>query len=165
MKDFTGRMFTVLFLTVLATVLLGPPVSVSADTDIILSDGETVYVSIYSNVYSGPREKPFQLAAMLNIRNTDQKHAITILQIDYHDNNGKKIDQYIEKLLEIGPLASKYFYIKEYDKRGGPGANFIVKWKAETKVNQPIIEAVMLGLASGQGLSFICPGQIIKEWD
>jgi len=75
------------------------------------------------------------------------------------------INRYIKEHLELGPLASTHFYIKEYDKRGGPGANFIVKWRSANKVNKPIIEGIMLGLTSGQGLSFTCPGQIIKEHD
>lgn len=138
-------------------------VQANADSRVQLSDGETVYVSVYSNVYSGPRAKPFELAAMLSIRNTDPKYSITILKVDYYENHGTRIDGYIKEQFELGPLASTHVYIKEYDKRGGPGANFIVKWKSENKVNHPIIEAIMLGLASGQGLSFTCPGQIIRE--
>jgi hypothetical protein len=130
-----------------------------------LSGGETVYVPIYSNVYSGPKKLAFQLAAMLSIRNTDPNYSITILRIDYYDDNGKMIDRYVKEQFELGPLASKHFYIREYDKRGGPGANFIVKWRSKIKVNQPVIEGLMLGLTSGQGVSFICPGYIIKEHD
>jgi len=136
-----------------------------ANSEIQLSTGETVYVSIYSNVYYGPKKSTFQLAAMLSIRNTDPKYSITILKVDYYDNNGTLINRYIKEHLELGPLASTHFYIKEYDKRGGPGANFIVKWRSANKVNKPIIEGIMLGLTSGQGLSFTCPGQIIKEHD
>jgi Protein of unknown function (DUF3124) len=43
--------------------------------------------------------------------------------------------------------------------RGGPGANFIVKWGAEKKVNQPIVEALML--ETGTGVSFSSTGKII----
>jgi hypothetical protein len=120
-------------------------------------------VSIYSNVFSGPKKLPFQLAAMLSIRNTDPKYPITVLRVDYYDDNGKMIEKYIEKQLDLGPFASAHFYVKEYDKRGGPGANFIVKWRSAHKVNRPIIEGIMLGLTSGQGLSFTCPGQSIDE--
>ena len=127
-----------------------------------LSNGESVYVAVYSNVYSGPKGKPFELAAMLSIRNTDPQNKISIIKADYYDNDGQLLDQYIKEPLELNPLASTYFYLKEYDKRGGPGANFIVKWQSETEVNQPIIEGIMLGLTAGQGLSFICPGKIIK---
>lgn len=136
-----------------------------ANSQVQLSAGETVYVSIYSNVYSGPKKVPFQLAAMLSIRNTDPKYPITILKADYYDDKGAMIDSYIKEKFVLGPLASTHFYIKEYDERGGPGANFIVKWRSTTKVNRPIIEGIMLGLTSGQGLSFTCPGQIIEEHD
>jgi len=136
-----------------------------ASSQVQLSAGETVYVSIYSNVYSGPKKVPFQLAAMLSIRNTDPKYPITILKADYYDDHGAIIDTYIKEHFELKPLASTHFYIREYDKRGGPGANFIVKWRSTRQVNQPIIEGIMLGLTSGQGLSFICPGQIIREHD
>ena len=136
-----------------------------ASSQVQLSAGETVYVSIYSNVYSGPKKVPFQLAAMLSIRNTDPKYPIMILRADYYDDKGAKIDTYIKEQFELKPFASTHFYIKEYDERGGPGANFIVKWRSPTKVNQPIIEGIMLGLMSGQGLSFVCPGQIIREHD
>ena len=134
-----------------------------ADSRPRLSSGETVYVSVYSTVYSGPRKSPFQLAAMLSIRNTDPGYPITIMSADYYDNNGTLVDRYIGEQLTLGPLASTHFYIKEYDKRGGPGANFLVKWRSAHAVNQPVIEGIMLGLASGQGVSFICPGRIITE--
>jgi hypothetical protein len=134
-----------------------------ADSEIVLSVGEAIYVPVYSNVYSGPKKFPFELAVMLSIRNTDPKYHITVFKVDYYDNNGKMLEKYVEKEFELGPLASTHFYVKEYDKRGGPGANFIVKWRSSNKVNKPIIEGIMLGVESGQGLSFICPGQPLEE--
>jgi hypothetical protein len=133
-----------------------------AGSEVQLSDGQAVYVSGYSNVYAGPKKIPFQLAAMLSIRNTDPKYSIQVWVVDYYDDNGRIIEHYIEEPFELKPMASTYFYVKEYDKRGGPGANFIVKWRSEHSVNIPIIEGIMLGLSSGQGLSFICPGQVIE---
>lgn len=126
-----------------------------------LSSGETVYVSIYSNVYAGPKEVQLELASMLVVRNTDPKYPISVSTADYYDTKGKRIDRYVTKPLKLNPLESIYFYLKEYDKRGGPGANFIVRWKADRKVNQPIIEGVMYG--ARQGLSFISSGQILRE--
>ena len=149
--------------TVLVFFMSLPALPVLADSEIPLSDGELLYVSVYSNVYSGPKKRPFQLAAMLSIRNTDPQYPITVLKVDYYDNNGKMIERYMKDPVELGPLASTHFYVKEYDERGGPGANFIVKWGSARQVNKPVIEGVMLGLASGQGLSFTCPGQPIKE--
>ena len=67
--------------------------------------------------------------------------------------------------VELAPLASTFFYIKEYDTTGGPGANFIVEWRSEQTINMPIIESIILGLGSGQGISLACPGQVITKHD
>lgn len=134
-----------------------------ASGDKKLSSGETVYVPVYSNIYTGPKAVPLQLAAVLSLRNTDPKHTITILKADYYDSDGKMIESFVKQPIELRPLASTYFYIKEYDKRGGPGASFLVRWRSEKEVNHPIIESVMIGVLSGHGVSFICPGQIITD--
>jgi hypothetical protein len=132
-----------------------------AETDRGFSSGETLYVPVYSNVYSGPKANPFQLAAMLSIHNVDPRYSITIVKVDYHDSTGKFIESYIKKPVPLKPFAHTFFYLKEYDTRGGPGANFIVKWRAEKKVNQPIVEALMYGARAG--ISFTSQGQIIRE--
>jgi hypothetical protein len=137
------------------------PVLAHGEADTELSSGETLYVPVYSNVYSGPKATPFQLAAMLSIHNVDPRYSITIWKVDYHDSTGKFIESYIKKPIYLKPLAHTFFYLKEYDTRGGPGANFIVKWRAEKKVNQPIVEALMYGARAG--ISFTSPGRIIKE--
>ena len=43
------------------------------------------------------------------------------------------------------------------------GANFIVRWSAEREMNSPIIECLMIGTQSGQGISFVSSGKVIKE--
>lgn len=134
-----------------------------AESDIALSTGETLYVSIYSNIYVGPKVRPFHLEAMLSIRNTDTKYPIIISHADYYDTNGKLLQRYIKEPIELKPLASIDYYIKESDTRGGSGANFIVKWRSKNKVNKPIIEGIMTSVRSGYGISFRCPGQPIIE--
>lgn len=129
----------------------------------ILSKGETVYVSIYSNVNIGPKSRPFEMSAMLSIRNTDPKYSITIHLADYYNTKGEIIRGYIKEAIQLKALESTSFNIGTYDKKGGTGANFIVRWSSKEKVNKPIIEGVMLGGSSGQGFSFICPGIPIIE--
>ena len=135
----------------------------SAEENIELSSGQTVYVAIYSNIFTGPKEHPFNLAAMLSIRNTDLHNQITILSAEYFDNNGNSLKEYAQKPLTLAPLASHHFSIKERDEAGGFGANFIVKWKATKEINSPIIESVMIGTKSGQGISFVSQGKVIAE--
>jgi hypothetical protein len=137
------------------------PLPGQAETSRQLSSGEMLYVPIYSNVYAGPKAVTHQLATMLSIHNIDPKHPITISKADYYDSNGKFIESYIKKAIQLKPFAHTFFYLKEYDTRGGPGANFIVKWHSEKKVNQPIVEALMYGARAG--VSFTSSGQIISE--
>ena len=134
-----------------------------ADSEIKLSRGQTVYIPIYSHIYSGDKERPFFLAATLSVRNTDPKYPITIFSVDYYDSNGKLLKRYIDRPTQLDAIASIRFVIKESDKSGGSGASFIVRWKSDHKVNEPIMESVMISTRAQQGLSFTSRGQIIEE--
>ncbi|MDR4505861.1 MAG: DUF3124 domain-containing protein [Candidatus Scalindua sp.] len=134
-----------------------------ADTQTKLSAGQTIYVPIYSNVFSGPKGLPFNLSAILSIRNIDLYNSITITSVEYYDNAGKLLRKYTENPLVLRPLASNHIIIKESDGAGGFGANFIVRWKSVKEINAPIVETVMIGVRSGQGISFVSQGQVIKE--
>ena len=135
----------------------------SAAAEMFTSKGETIYVPVYSHIYSGDRERPFDLTATLSVRNTDPKHPITILSVDYYDSKGKLLKHYLENQVNIKPLATNRYIIKESDKSGGSGANFIVKWKSDVKVNAPIVESIMIGTKTQQGISFISRGRVIQE--
>jgi hypothetical protein len=159
------RVFLSATLSVLLWLAWGvaPVCSWAAAPEIRLSKGQTIYVPVYSNVFSGPKKLPFQLAATLSIRNTDLAASFRLTSITYYDTNGKPVRRYLEKPLVVGPLASTYVHIEEKDVSGGFGANFIVRWEADKVINAPIIECVMIGATSGQGISFVSPGQEIRE--
>ncbi len=153
-------------LTLFATLIAcftAPPDCRAAPANLRISKGQTVYVPVYSNVFSGPKSRPYQLAATLSIRNTDLSAPLRITAIDYYDTGGKLVRRYLDRPLTLGPLASTHIHIGEKDTSGGFGANFIVRWDAELSINAPIIEAVMIGATSGQGISFVSPGQEIRE--
>ena len=144
-------------------LLIGLVSGAHAGSHIALSAGQTVYVPIYSHIYSGLKGRPFSLAATLSIRNTDPKHAITLMSVKYFDSEGKLVKEYLDKPSELSAMATTRYILTESDTTGGSGANFLVKWQSSTKVNPPIIEAVMIGTRSGQGLSFVSRGQVIQE--
>ena len=131
--------------------------------EIKLSTGQTVYVPIYSHIYSGVKARPFDLAATLSIRNTNLKSSIELISVKYFDSEGKLVKDYLEKPIVIDAIATTRYIITEDDRAGGSGANFIVIWKSEQPVNPPVIEGVMIGTHSGQGISFVSRGQVIKE--
>ena len=53
--------------------------------------------------------------------------------------------------------------MRQLDTRGGSGANFLVKWVAETAVSAPIIEAIMAGTMGNYSFAFARPGQAIQQ--
>ena len=144
-------------------LLTGPITPVVAGSDIVLSSGQTIYVPIYSHIYSGLKGRPFSLAATLSIRNTDPKHAITLVSVKFYDSGGKLVKEYLDKTAELKAMASTRYILTEAETGGGSGANFLVQWKSQTKVNPPLIEGVMIGTRSGQGISFVSRGQVINE--
>ncbi|MGD8342792.1 MAG: DUF3124 domain-containing protein [Desulfobacterales bacterium] len=140
-----------------------PATSARADSHIALSAGQTVYVPIYSHIYSGLKGRPFSLAATLSIRNTDPKHPIKLMSVKYFDSAGKLVKEYLDQPTELEAMASTRYILPEGDTTGGSGANFLVKWQSTEKVNPPLIEGVMIGTRSGQGISFVSRGQVIRE--
>jgi hypothetical protein len=134
--------------------------SSAADTR---SYGQSVYVPVYSHILYGNRAATFDLAATLSIRNTDPVHSISVTAADYHDSGGRLLKKHIEKPVLLKPLASTEVFVPESDTSGGFGASFIVRWRAETPVVPPVIECLMIGARSGQGISIVSPGRVISE--
>ena len=127
-----------------------------------LSKGQTLYVPVYSHVYTGDRALPFNLAATLSIRNTDPAGVITVTAVDYHDSHGKLVKRYLAGPHSLPPQGSTSFFLKEKDTTGGFGAHYLVRWEAQKELNEPIVEAIMIGARSGQGISFVSPAREIR---
>ena len=155
--------YTFCFILSAVMLLAGQITPVAAGSDIVTSTGQTVYVPIYSHIYSGLKGRPFSLAATLSIRNTDPQHAITLVSVKFYDSDGKLVKEYLDSPAELQAMASTRYILTEAETGGGSGANFLVQWKSKTKVNSPLIEGVMIGTRSGQGISFVSRGQIIEE--
>ena len=133
-----------------------------ADDDIVTTNGQTIYVPAYSHIYSGDRERPFLLTVTLSIRNIDPTHQIKITRVDYYQTQGKYLKSYLEKPIILGPLESIRYVVPEKDESGGSGANFIVVWASDKRVNSPIVESIMIGTQYQQGVSFTSRGRAIK---
>lgn len=126
-----------------------------------LSYGQTIYVPAYSHIYSGNNERPFLLTVTLSIRNIDPSHKITIILADYYETQGTLLKKHIQTPVTLNPLESLRYVIPERDTTGGSGANFIVEWKADKPVNPPIVESIMIGTQTQQGISFTSRGREI----
>ncbi len=126
--------------------------------------GELVYVPVYSEVYYGDQDRTIDLALTLSIHNTDLEHPITLNAVNYHNKGGKLIRNLLASPIVLKPLETRNFIIKEKDKEGGTGANFIVDWQTMELVSNPIIEALMITTQMNQGISFTTKGEVIKKY-
>ena len=121
-----------------------------------------VYVPVYSTLFLSKTSR-WELAASLSIRNIDPDQPVTILEIGYFDTAGELLEQYLDTPHELDPMATVTLTLPQWDKRGGAGANFLVRWAGDNDVNEPILEVVMAGTRGTQSFSFIRPGQEIVE--
>jgi len=128
-----------------------------------LSSGQLLYVPVYSHIYTGNRERPFNLAVTLSIRNTDPRTSLRLTVVDYFDTEGRLIRQYLKSPVQLNPLGSIRYVVAEKDVSGGSGANFLVRWEAASAINVPVVESVMIGAQSGQGISFTSQAREILE--
>jgi Protein of unknown function (DUF3124) len=130
-----------------------------------LTPGATVYVPVYSSLYLGlnVKQQMVELAATVSVRNVSQAHPIVIEWVRYYDSKGKLVRDYIDKPAALPPLGSVEFVIQRSDVAGGPGANFLIRWQGPQAVDEPVIEAVMLGQSGNAGISFTSVGRVVKS--
>lgn len=149
----------------LADIRPDPPLKAIALDQSQIVAGQTVYVPIYSHIYHhNSPDRGINLSATLSIRNTDGKHPIILNAVRYYDTQGQLLKQYLEQPVELNPMATTAFFVESDNLAGGAGANFIVEWAADTLVTEPVIEAVMISTASGQGISFVSPGRVLSHY-
>ncbi len=130
---------------------------------IFLPYRDTIYIPIYSEIYSQSKDVKFNLTATLSIRNTSLQDTMYIQDIDYYDTYGTLVRNYLDEILQLNPLQSIEYVIEEEDTEGGTGANFIVNWGAENKSINPLFQGVMISTNGQQGISFITQGVSIRQ--
>ena len=125
----------------------------------------TVYVPIYSSLYLGRdiKNDMVQLTATLSVRNVSPRSPVAIESVRYYDSHGRLVREHLPQPARLAALASVEFVVKEADTVGGPGANFLVRWSAPAGVDEPLIEAVMLGRSANAGISFTSAGRVIAN--
>ena len=128
-----------------------------------LSHGQLVYVPVYSHLATKDGQAAFAFAVNVSIRNTDVKYPIAVTSARYYDNDGKLLREYMTDPRVLQPLGSTTILVAQSDMEGGLGANFLVEWRAEQSVHEPVIEAVMLGQREVRTVAFRSPGRVLDE--
>jgi hypothetical protein len=147
----------------LLAALLALPACAAAAEGPGRSRGQRVYVPAYSHILIGDRGAPFNLAATLSVRNTDPANAVTVTAVDYYDGSGRLVKRHLDRPHVLRPLAATEVFVPESDTSGGFGASFLVTWTAEAAATPPVVECLLIGARSGQGISILSPGRVIEQ--
>jgi len=123
----------------------------------------TVYVPVYSTLFLGVanRDLTVDLSATVSVRNISAVHPITLDWVRYYDSFGKHVRDYLDKPSTLPSMASVEFVVQRADTRGGPGANFLIRWHAAAVVDEPLVEAIMVGQSGNAGISFSSRGRTV----
>lgn len=124
---------------------------------------QTLYVPTYSHIHIRDADRTMNLTTTLSVRNASPTDSITLVRVDYYDKDGNEVERYLSSEQHLPPLSSTSFVVEETDTRGGVGANFIVRWRAEAPVRAPVVETVMITAQSTQGISFVSTARVISE--
>jgi hypothetical protein len=124
-----------------------------------------IYVAVYSSIYLGLESEPqtVNLAATVSIRNVSEKQALILTHARYFDSAGRPVRDYLKEPGELGPMATLEYVVKRDDTAGGPGANFVIEWTGPKDMDEPLVEAVMIGQSGHAGFSFISQGRAIQR--
>lgn len=119
----------------------------------------TVYVPAYSTIRIMSGRSRVDLATTLSIHNTSRDKPLVLERVDYHDADGGLIQAYLDQPVALKPLGTIEMFVAGEDRRAGMGANFVVDWAADGPINEPVIEAVMIGTRGIATYSFVSQGR------
>jgi hypothetical protein len=146
--------------TALVFGLLATSTAVVAQEVRALSSGQSIYLPIYShmlygNVGKSGKVSQVLLSALVSIRNTDGQRPLRILSARYYDTHGKLLSERVPKPVVIPPYGTHELFVELNDASGGSGANFVIKWDAETPINPPLVEALHANMDGGKAVIFM----------
>ena len=127
---------------------------------VALINKHSVYVPVYSHIYSETGESAINLTAILSIRNTSYIDSFYVTDVIYYGSQGEVLKRYIDSSLLVKPMTSIEFVVERAESKGGAGANFVVKWGSFTTGSEPLIQTVMNEIS--RGISFVTNGVEMK---
>ncbi len=154
---------TVSIIGVILFLLISLWETAPATDRLVRSKGQTIYASAYSYVLMGRGDHKFRVTSTLVVRNTSLTNPIVLTLVDYRDSEGTHLQHHLTEPLTIGPLASAEFVVGDSNITGGHSPSFILVWRADSVVTAPVVETLMIGGASTQGISFIGRGWVIAD--
>ena len=133
------------------------------DNSMNLVRGQVLYMPIYSNIPHFMDSIEIDMSAFVAIHNTDFYHSIKLHKVEYFNSNGKLVRDFLpNKTKVLKPLETVDFYVPYQDK-SGTGANFLIEWKADSLVTEPLVESITINTKLQNTVAVLSHGKVIKE--
>jgi hypothetical protein len=134
------------------------------ETGTTLSTGQMVFVPAYSSIRVGKKGDDLS-ASHVSIRNTSTSESITLRYVDLYGDNGDLLRNYIEDETQIPPMGSRLFVVRQDEKLGGAGSNYLIEWTSKNSVTPPFIESVTYRYAGTKAMAFTSPSTVLRQID
>jgi hypothetical protein len=121
------------------------------------------YVPAYSSLLARDAKTSLDLSVTLSIHNISERGILVIERIEYFNVAGKSVDKFLPHPIALKPYGAIQLVVPEADIRGGLGSNFVVDWSSPETIDDPIVEAVMIGGPGTQGYSFVSVGRKVSR--
>lgn len=133
------------------------------NNNIKLVKGQILYMPVYSNIPHYVDSVKTDMSAFVAFHNTDFKNKVRLQKVQYFDTKGKLVHDFlVDKTKELGPLETTDFYVP-YRDQSGTGANFLIEWKSDSLITEPLVESITINLLSPTTVSVLSQGKVIKE--
>lgn len=133
------------------------------DNSIKLVKGQILYMPIYSNIPHFMDSIKIDMSAFVAFHNTDFKHTIKLKKVQYFDTKGKLVHDFLlNSTRELSPLETVDFYVP-YRDQSGTGANFLIEWKSDSLVTEPLVESITINTKMQNCVAVLSQGKVIKE--
>lgn len=125
-----------------------------------VSKAQSLYLPVYSHMLYGNLGKSGKasqvlLSTLVSIRNTDGKRPLRITSARYFDTHGKLLGDRVPAPILLAPLGTLELFVELNDASGGSGANFVIKWEAESAINPPLVEGLHVNMDGGKAVIFM----------
>lgn len=124
---------------------------------------DTIYLPVYSHIYSKTEHRKHDLTITVSIRNTSLSDSIYVTGVDYYHTKGQLVSSFVKNPVYVGPMETIEIVLDKEDDTGGSGANFIIYWGARKFNVVPIFQAVMISTSGQQGIAFTSDGVSISK--
>ncbi len=140
-----------------------PQVYELKDNSVNLVRGQVLYMPIYSNIPHFMDSVEIDMSAFVAIHNTDFYHSIKLQKVQYFDTKGRLVRDFLPNETKVlKPLETADFYVPYQDK-SGTGANFLIEWKADSLVTEPLVESITINTKLQNTVAVLSQGKVIKE--